>query len=105
MNEEAREQIKQDCKRDEAMTRLPPCFIDNLPSVGLVAGAYVCLAHSCCARCGADLRENLAPVGCNCSDYTYGQHEGLLYCGLNCMEAAHPEPDYPESEEEPDGRD
>ena len=86
---------------EETIT-VPPCFIDDQPSVGLVAGAWVCVAHSQCARCGADLRENLAPVGCVCHDYGYSGHEDDLWCSLDCLELSHPEPDVDLHEE---GRD
>ena len=76
----------------------PTCFLDDHPSVGLVAGAYVCLAHSQCVHCGKSLL-NLEPVGCVCDKYGAYGHEERLYCSLSCMEAAHPDVDRDDQEE------
>lgn len=98
MNDEARRQIKDDYERDEARAR-QTCFFDDLPGTVQVMNTWLCESHAMCATCLKSLEKVKAPVSCNCIDYVYLGHEELLYCSMDCMEEAHPEPLDQDSEE------
>lgn len=98
MTDDALEQIKQDCERDEAKARTE-CFWDNLPGTILVNGVYLCESHAMCAACLNPLKDGKG-FTCRCDKYGYAGHEELLYCSDDCLSASHDRGDDREPYEE-----
>ena len=76
------------------------CFWCEAPATRYLNGSPFCDVHATCFTCGLLLVDAQAPVGCVCQDYGAYGHEDALFCGLSCMEAAHPECDLPEDFDE-----
>ena len=72
------------------------CFWCEASATVLLEGVPFCAHHARCFTCGLLLVDTHAPVGCVCYEYGVYGHEDTLFCGLSCMEAAHPECDPPE---------
>ena len=66
------------------------CFWCEAPATVLLEGAPFCAHHARCFTCGQSLTELIDVQLCVCADYGSYGHEDALFCGLSCMEAAHP---------------